>query len=167
MNKELLSSVYSYLESKEEEMVSVLEDVVRLHSFSTDIDYVKICINRFKELFELEGFKCELIDTSPNAPTLVGIYGEDRPGKPVLFSGHIDTVIAKGEYENIFRREGNKAYGPGVLDSGGYKTVEVFFGKRICSSDSYTCICLYCKGICSHGSYTIYWDIKNTKREGL
>lgn len=49
-------------------------------------------------------------------------------GKPgILISGHLDTVHPVGTLEKLpFRREGNKAYGPGIQDmkGGNYAAVE-------------------------------------------
>lgn len=51
---------------------------------------------------------------------VAGEIGTGRPGKPVIFAGHFDTVFNPGTFgENPFRIEGDKAYGPGVLDMKG------------------------------------------------
>ena len=48
------------------------------------------------------------------------MIGEDRPGEPVIFAGHFDTVFDHGTFgDHPFRIEGDHAYGPGVLDMKG------------------------------------------------
>jgi len=132
MNKELLNQVYRFLDENQENMISVLEEVVNLESYAREVDNVKKLAEKFKSLFEAEGFQCRLEDASPNAPTLLGVLGEDRPGKPVIFSGHMDTVIKSGAYEKpVFRRDGNKGYGPGVLDMKGGIVISLFVAKAL------------------------------------
>lgn len=132
MNKEMAAKVFAYLDEHQEEMASVLEELVSVESYSLDADDVKKAAEKIKALYEAEGFVCELKDAAPNGPTLVGILGENRPGKPVIFSGHFDTVIKKGVYPSpVFRREDNKAYGPGVLDMKGGIVIALFVAKAL------------------------------------
>ena len=72
---------------------------------------------RFREA----GVDCAVYSVSPEIPPVVaGEIGTGRPGKPVIFAGHFDTVFNPGTFgENPFRIEGDKAYGPGVLDMKG------------------------------------------------
>lgn len=132
MNKKQLEQVYSFLDEKQEEMISVLEEVVNLEGSSREVENVRKVADKFKELFEAEGFKCELVEVGNNAPTLLGVLGKEREGKPVIFSGHMDTVIKTGVYTApAFRREGNKAYGPGVLDMKGGIVIALFVAKAL------------------------------------
>jgi glutamate carboxypeptidase len=132
MNKEQLNRVYDYLDAHQDEMTSVLEEVVNIESYAREADNVNRVAAKFKALFEAEGFRCELVDVGANGPTLLGVLGEERPGKPAIFSGHMDTVIKTGTYETpVFRREGNKAYGPGVLDMKGGIVISLFVTKAL------------------------------------
>lgn len=132
MNKEQLNQVYSFLDENQEKMISVLEDVVNIESYAREVENVRKAAAKFKELFEAEGLQCELVEVGDNGPTLIGILGAERKGKPVIFSGHMDTVIKSGVYEApVFRREGNKAYGPGVLDMKGGIVIALFVIKAL------------------------------------
>jgi glutamate carboxypeptidase len=72
------------------------------------------------------------VDASPNAPTILGTLGAERGGQPIIFSGHYDTVLKKGVYPDpVFRREGNKAFGPGVLDMKGGIVIALFAAKAL------------------------------------
>lgn len=136
MNSEQLKQVYAYLDGKQEEMAKVLEELVSLESHTHNVEGVKAVQRRVAELFEAEGMKCELVEGGgPNAPTLLGVLGADRPGKPAAFSGHLDTVIKKGVYpEPVFRREGMKAFGPGVLDMKGGVVISLYVVKALNSA---------------------------------
>lgn len=132
MNKEQLNHIYAFLDAHQEDMISVLEDVVNIESYAGEVENVKKVAAKFKTLYEAEGFQCELIDVGNNGPTLCGTLGAGRSGKPVIFSGHYDTVIKSGIYESpVFRREGNKAYGPGVLDMKGGIVIALFVVKAL------------------------------------
>jgi len=70
-----------------------------------------------EKLFTDEGFECQLVDVGSGGKTLVGILGKERQGKPIIFTGHMDTVFNKGTIKEYpFRIKEGKAYGPGVLD---------------------------------------------------
>lgn len=132
MDKVQLGKVYEYLEMKRDEMVSLLEEVVNIESSSRAPGTVINVANRFKELFEEEGFTCELIDVGSHEPTLAGILGEDRTGKPVIFSGHMDTALQPELYPaNPFRIEDGKGFGPGVLDMKGGIVISLFVAKAL------------------------------------
>lgn len=119
MNKEMVKEVFQYLEENQEKMVEDLKTIVSMNSYTPDVEDTTKVMEHLKSLFEEIGFNCDLVDVGPNAPTLVGIYNENIDGKPVLFSGHADTVIKKDAYETKFRVEDNKSFGPGVLDMKG------------------------------------------------
>jgi len=119
MNRDTIKQAFNYLESNRDNMVQTLKEFVSMNSFSKDTEDVVKAMEHLKGLFEEESFTCRLIDVEKNGPTLVGIYNEENKNKPVLFSGHADTVIEDHVYDEKFRVEGNKAYGPGVLDMKG------------------------------------------------
>lgn len=132
MKTEYFEQISSYLESKKDEMVKTLEEIVSLESFSRDPDSVEQTAQAIKALFEAEGLKCELVPAPPNGPTLTGILGAERNGAPVLFSGHMDTVIKPGTYSKpVFHTEGGKAFGPGVLDMKGGIVIALYTIKAL------------------------------------
>lgn len=132
MNKEQLDQICKFLDEKQEEMYSTLEEVVNIESYACEVENVRKVAAKFKELFEAEDFQCELLEVGANGPTLVGTLGTERKGKPVIFSGHMDTVIKSGVYETpVFRREGNRAFGPGVLDMKGGIIIALYIVKAL------------------------------------
>ena len=104
MKKEQLEKVYEYLENQKDEMVALLKEVVNIESSSRAPGTVIHVAERFKELFEAEGLKCDIVDVGSHEPSLVGILGENRMAKPVIFSGHMDTALQPERYQpNAFK----------------------------------------------------------------
>ncbi len=131
MNTEMFGKVSAFLDKHQEEMAAALEDLVNLESYSPEVENVRRAAEKIKSLYKAERFVCELA-AEPNGPTVLGILGAERGGKPIVFSGHYDTAIKKGVYPPpVFRREGNKAYGPGVLDMKGGIIIALFVAKAL------------------------------------
>lgn len=64
-----------------------------------------------KELFEAEGFECELKDTGDNTPkAVVGTRDCDKDSKPVIFSGHYDTVFKSDDWNTVEIIDGSKLH---------------------------------------------------------
>lgn len=109
-----------YIEDHRDEVLKLYKEFVNRQSWSRTPEKVRVFSDFLKSEMEKSGFECKYIQVGDKADTLVGILGKDRPGKPVLFSGHMDTVFPEGMHpENPFRIEDGKAYGPGVLDMKG------------------------------------------------
>ena len=117
----LKAGIEQYIDTHREEMLQVWKDLVNLEGRSDDLDSLRLVLERLKEKFESAGMECQLLPQGPKTQDyLVGVLGKDRSGKPVLFSGHYDTILPKGKYgPNPFRIEGTHARGPGVLDMKG------------------------------------------------
>lgn len=129
MNNQM-EMVQNYLESKKEEIYRDFARLVECESNSQDLDGVNKAAQMIKDFFEEENFSCRLVDMSPNGPSLVGILGEDRNAEPVLLSGHLDTIIKTGAYEKpVFHTEGDRAFGPGVLDMKGGIIIALYVVK--------------------------------------
>lgn len=74
------------------------------------------------EMAEKAGIPCTLIPTGERTPpVVVGTTRNAPPGAaPIVFGGHYDTVFtASDSLARPFRIEGDKAFGPGVLDMKG------------------------------------------------
>ncbi|MFT5875685.1 MAG: hypothetical protein ACI8WT_004681 [Clostridium sp.] len=110
-------TMHEYIDLHKDDMIVTLEKLVTMESGTKDDEDVNTLGNYLCKLFTNEGFECELIDVGSGGKTLVGMLGKERGGKPIIFTGHMDTVFGKGTInENPFRIENGKAYGPGVLD---------------------------------------------------
>lgn len=74
--------------------------VILQESYHSAPEEVRTMGKMFKEMFEEVGFRCKLtnVGTDESGDMLTGILGEDRPGKPIIFGGHMDTVHKLGSF---------------------------------------------------------------------
>ena len=102
------------------EAIKFWENLVNLEGRSDELECLNIVAEFMLKKFSALGCNCSLMDTG-GAPFFYGMYGEEKEdSRPILLTGHYDTVFKKGTFgANPFRIEGNYAYGPGVLDMKG------------------------------------------------
>lgn len=129
----LKSKINEYIDKHRDEIIETWRDIVNLESFHGEAENINLCAAKIRKEFEKEGFKCRSIPVGGgHGDVLAGIMGEDREGEPILFSGHMDTVFPKGKLgENPFHIEGDKAYGPGVLDMKGGIVIALYTVKAL------------------------------------
>lgn len=106
----------SYLHQHKEEMLRFIEKLVNIDSGSYDKDGVdhigKILAEQYREL----GFHVSVIPQKEYGDHLV-IEHKDARNPSIVILAHMDTVFPKGTAsERPFRIEGDRAYGPGVID---------------------------------------------------
>ena len=114
--------IQEYIDSNRENILEMFRTLVNLEGHYKEKENVEKARDYVQKLLEQEGFVCRTREVAEDrAGTLIGILGEDRPGKPILFSGHVDTVFYAGTFDglNPFHVKDGKAYGPGVLDMKG------------------------------------------------
>ncbi len=71
----------------------------------------------FKKCFDEIGWNTKVYDLSPNVGDCLVCTNREADHYDLMMIGHIDTVFPEGTVsERPFRVEGNKAFGPGVLD---------------------------------------------------
>ena len=118
--KKDLKNAFEEIDARRNEILDLYKEFINHESYSFDLPGVKNFSDFLKSEMEKEGFECKYIKVGHNADTLSGILGKDRPGKPILFSGHMDTVFPVEWFDkDPFHIEDGKAYGPGVLDMKG------------------------------------------------
>lgn len=131
----ILKQVYEYIdnEDNQKEMIELWEKIVRMESYSLEPENINALAEFLKKEFEKEGFNCRLIDVGGgNGNSLLGNLREGQGGKPIIFSGHMDTVFPKGSFgEELFKIADGKAYGPGVLDMKGGIIISLFVVKAL------------------------------------
>ncbi len=132
-NAETRRQLFEFIENSREEMLAFWEDLVNHEGRYDEVAPLVDTANFLKRAFEKEGFKCQLADAGDGfAPVLTGVLGEDRPSRPVMFTGHYDTVFKKGTFGDApFKIEDGKAYGPGVLDMKGGIAISLFCAKAL------------------------------------
>ncbi|MEG0367104.1 MAG: M20/M25/M40 family metallo-hydrolase [Coprobacillus sp.] len=128
-----LNLIKQFVDNHKEEIMQTWKDVVYLEGKTDEKENVEKVAARFKEEFEKVGFECTIKSVGDNAcGTLVGVLGSERAGKPIIFSGHMDTVYPKGSWDDkLFEIEGNKVHGPGVLDMKGGIVIALYVAKAL------------------------------------
>lgn len=109
-----------YMEKHNYEFLRLLKESVRLESPTEgDKRALEKCRDFFAETFSEIGFTCTVVPSNDSR------YGDHllmelgTGDEQVLFVGHYDTVYAKGSFGDLWKVEGTKVYGPGVLDMKG------------------------------------------------
>ena len=126
-----LAGIRSYIFSHRDEMVSMWKGLVNTASQARDRDAAtQLCV-KLSGIFEALGLKCTRYDVGPaNAPALVGVWGSDRPGQPLIFSGHYDTVSLPGEHPFRIDESGH-AHGLACLDMKGGIVIALYVIKAL------------------------------------
>ncbi len=107
----------AYFDQQTEQMVALLADLIRIESPTRDKDAVDRMSERVAT--ELEALGASLtIHTRQEVGNIVKAgWFLDRPGKPILFLCHMDTVHPVGALEdNPVREEDGRLFGPGAYD---------------------------------------------------
>ena len=130
--KDEFKKAFEGIDASRSEILDLYKEFINRESYSGDLPAVKRFSDFLKSEMEKEGFECKYIGVGHNADTLVGILGKDRPGKPILFCGHMDTVFQTGLFgKDPFHIEDGKAYGPGVLDMKGGILIALYTVKTL------------------------------------
>lgn len=104
--------------AREEQVIKLCQDVIRQRSYSGEEDgVVKVLSENMKEM----GFDEVTVDKYGN---IIGCIKGKRPGKKILFDGHIDTVPVTEEKEWMYppfaaEIHDGKIYGRGTSDMKG------------------------------------------------
>ena len=126
--------VCKYIDEHRDEMIEKWRNFVNLEGRFDEKENVEKAQEWIRLELDQAGFRTWTVESRPDrCSVLLGILGEDRPGAPILFGGHIDTVHPKGSFgrENPFYIEEGKAYGPGVLDMKGGIILALYVVKAL------------------------------------
>ena len=106
--------IETYIDAHREEIIRQWADLVNLEGESKQTDALEAVAQHLYDLFTEAGVSCEFRRGHPEAPRILcGVIGADRPGQPILFSGHYDTVFQKGTFgDKPFRIDFNMETGP-------------------------------------------------------
>lgn len=113
-----IEALHQYMESHKEDMISLWKDLVNHQAGSHEIEKVNGVMAFLKSRFDEEQISCRLVENPGGPYVLVAELHPELPGKPLLLSGHCDTVFPSGSYpEEAFTiDEDGFAHGPGVVD---------------------------------------------------
>lgn len=117
------------VEKYRRDMLDLWKDLIDFQAGSKEKERMQTLMEKVRDWMQQEGMEAELLDTG--AVSLIrGWVGKDRPGKPILLSGHLDTVFPNGSYpEEAFTLKDGKAYGPGVCDMKGGIVMTLYVAK--------------------------------------
>ena len=124
--------ICKYIDDHHDEMIEKWKTFVNLEGRYDEKENVEKAQAWFRAELEDAGFETYTVPSRPDrCSVLIAELGKDRPGKPIMFGGHLDTVHPKGAFgcENPFRIEDGKAYGPGVLDMKGGLIIALYVCK--------------------------------------
>lgn len=142
---DLFKQVQDYIEAHRSEMLAMWKDFVDTPSQARDREAAMKMADKLVALFQDMGLRVVEHDVGPiNSRILEAYWGEDRPGAPIMFGGHYDTVNcsyvenAKPGDENEFDgtphfrvdSQGN-AHGLGCLDMKGGIVVAIWAVKAL------------------------------------
>jgi len=119
--------------AREEEAIAFLEKIVNIGSGTMSHDGVKAVGAEFSSALEGLGFETRwesFPDDMNRAGHLIATRAGDR-GRKLLLIGHLDTVFESEDGAAAFRREGDKAFGPGVEDMKGGDVVVLYALKAL------------------------------------
>lgn len=118
-------------------MEEALASLVSINSFTDNRDGGNEVGRGLEDLFRIPGLSASRIGSSKYADHLVfsadgrGADGRGAGGdSPIALVGHLDTVFPPGTFEG-YRRDGDLARGPGVLDMKGGLVVVAFALKAL------------------------------------
>ena len=118
-------------------MEEALASLVSINSFTDNRDGGNEVGRGLEDLFRIPGLSASRIGSSKYADHLVfsadgrGADGRGAGGdSPIALVGHLDTVFPPGTFEG-YRRDGDVARGPGVLDMKGGLVVVAFALKAL------------------------------------
>lgn len=108
------------LDAFEAEQVPLLKALVELPSHTREVDDVRVCMARLDEAARALGLHVEAIAPGAHEVAEHRVYatpGARAEGAPAtLLVGHADTVFPRSMGFFGMRREGERVFGPGVLD---------------------------------------------------
>jgi glutamate carboxypeptidase len=95
-----------------------LAELVEVNSFTENVEGGRKVASMLEELYAIEGLESRRVASTKFADHLVLSSRTTSHAAPIALVGHLDTVFPPGLFEG-YRRDGDLARGPGVLDMKG------------------------------------------------
>lgn len=139
--------VKAYIENHRDEMLAMWKDFVETPSWARNREAAMKMGDKLVDILSGMGMRVTEYDVGPtNSRIIEAVWGEERPGAPVMFGGHYDTVnnspvegAKAGDIDEFdgtphFRVDENgKAYGLGALDMKGGIVIAIWVVKALAS----------------------------------
>ena len=129
-----LAKIFTSIDEHKEDMVQDLRTFADLEWHFEEKDNVLKARTWLQQQLEKEGFACRFREVADDrCGIMIAELGMDRPGKPIIFSGHCDTVHYTGSFggENPTVIKDGKIFGPGVLDMKGGLIIALYVAKAL------------------------------------
>lgn len=109
----------SWLVEQAKAMEQALAELVEINSFTENTDGGQQVVTRLEALYDIEGLESRRVTSTTFADHLVVTSAwTSRGHAPIALIGHHDTVFPPGTFDG-YKRDGDLARGPGVLDMKG------------------------------------------------
>ena len=129
-----LAKIFTFIDEHKEDLVQDLRTFADLEGHFEEKDNVLKARTWLQQQLEKEGFACRFREVADDrCGIMIAELGMDRPGKPIIFSGHCDTVHYTGSFggENPTVIKDGKIFGPGVLDMKGGLIIALYVAKAL------------------------------------
>ncbi|WP_069804748.1 M20 family metallopeptidase [Thermogemmatispora onikobensis] len=165
----------SALQPYEEEMLQRLALLVNIDSGTGQVEGITRIIGYLRSWLETLGCSVTLHDGGQYGPHLVARLSGGRlvGGRRFLLVGHVDTVYAPGSASACpFRRDGELAFGPGVIDMKSGVIMALYSLRVLLEShfSDFSEICLVLNGdeeMGSPSSTPLLWELARQADVGL
>jgi len=117
-------------------METALAELVAINSFTENVEGGNAVGKMLEELFALEGLGMSRVKSASGKfadHLVVSSLWTNRGEAPIALVGHLDTVFPPGTFEG-FKRDGDLARGPGVLDMKGGLVVVAWALKALAAA---------------------------------
>lgn len=125
-----------WLDEQGKALETALAELVEVNSFTENVEGGIKVGAMLEELFDIDGLECSRIASASSKfadHLVVRSTWTSRGDPPIALIGHLDTVFPPGTFEG-FRRDGDLARGPGVLDMKGGLVVVAWALKALAVS---------------------------------
>lgn len=129
-----------WLSEQGKAMETALAELVSINSFTENVEGGNSVGNMLEELFALDGLEASRVKSTTGKfadHLVVSSVWTNRGEPPIALVGHLDTVFPPGTFEG-FRRDGDLARGPGVLDMKGGLVVVAWALKALAAAGALT-----------------------------
>ena len=124
---EKLQRISDTVDASREQMLALWEALVNTDSPTTEKAGADAVARRLARELEGLGARVCFLENERRGDVLYAEWGAENPGKPVIFTGHMDTVFPPDETKRRpFTVENGLAFGPGVLDMKGGLVAAVY-----------------------------------------
>ncbi|UOQ47674.1 M20 family metallopeptidase [Gracilibacillus caseinilyticus] len=129
-----------YLEEHRDEMLQLLEKLVNIDSGSNDKDGVNQVGHLLRDIYQELDFHVHKVEQADLGNHFIVSKSGNPSDATILILAHMDTVFEKGTASTRpFKIEGNRAYGPGVIDMKASIVSVIYAVKALLHSQNDAC----------------------------